>query len=107
MLIATRYCTLTLPDSAPPPGTLLAPIEATTDGVGDSGVAVPEVAGASVLSQLPEIIEWLSALEPDKTMVIDSLVYRASTCTANAGRVGREGRRDGVVMRDEKHHNVV
>jgi hypothetical protein len=35
--------------------------------------ALFEAAGADLLTQTPELIEWISGLFPDKTLVLDSL----------------------------------
>lgn len=34
-----------------------------------------EAAGADILTQTPELIDWISGLFPDSTMVVDSLAY--------------------------------
>lgn len=48
---------------------------------------VPDVAsacGANILTELPEIIEWLGQLCPGKTLIVDSLVYLDSEANVRA-----------------------
>ena len=56
-------------------GELVVPLSKPLAECGSSPDALFAAAGADLLTQTPELIEWISALFPEKTLVIDSLAY--------------------------------
>uniref|UniRef100_A0A7S0MV08 Uncharacterized protein n=1 Tax=Pyramimonas obovata TaxID=1411642 RepID=A0A7S0MV08_9CHLO len=57
------------------PGTLILPAKPGTDTTGMADETLAQVAGADVLTQTPEIRDWLAQLLPEKDLVIGSYIY--------------------------------